>query len=326
MSPLNSVSSNQSAELSLFISRLSKLSKLQKIVITCNPCLEGVVGTVGLAYLSRVHPTHIRLIREDICQPCLDESIMCAPDYADESVVALTKRLLTGLERKVGTKEITRRIVLACASDAPDMPEIVHRYIRLAFLHGADAIEDIANSTVAEFNSLARNVETEREHTRQFVRFSRMSDGSFMSVFQPNANVIPLTCNYFVKRMSVERFFIVDPSHKVVSFHTPEMKTFSTIQLDDTSMKEILSRTNLATDECYIQAMWKCFYEGISLEGRSPDERGYDLRAHWMPKRIWQGLPELTANINTARSRGIPVRYQGHESKRNVHKFLGPHS
>jgi probable DNA metabolism protein len=210
---------------------------------------------------------------------------------------------------------------LACASDAHTMPEIVHRYIRLAFSYGVGALEDIADPTVAEFNALARQVETEREHTRQFVRFSRMSDGSFMSVFQPNANVVPLTCNYFVKRMSTERFFIVDPAHHIVSFYAPEMKTFGTIQLDDASLEELLSRTDLATDEKYVQAMWRRFYEGVGLEGRGPAERGYDLRAHWMPKRVWQGLPELTASTNAeaARSQGVPARYQGRENRKDVH-------
>ena len=321
LSPLNSGSSDQSVELISLVERLTRLSKPQKVVISCNPSLEGVVGAVGLTYLSHANPAHVRLVRENFCQPSLGEHILCGPDPSDDSVVALARRVLTGLEKKVGSKEITRRIVLACASDAYSMPEVVHRYIRLAFLYGVGALEDIADPTVAEFNALARQVESEREHTRQFVRFSRMSDGSFMSVFQPNANVVPLTCNYFVKRMSTERFFIVDPAHHIVSFYAPEMKTFGTIQLDDASLEELLSRTDLATDEKYVQAMWRRFYEGVGLEGRGPSERGYDLRGHWMPKRVWQGLPELTANTSAeaARSQGIPARYQGRENKKDVH-------
>ena len=320
MSPLNSGSSNQSVGLVSLVEKLTRLSKSQKVVISCNPSLEGVVGAIGLTYLSHANPTHVRLVRESFCQPSLGEYMLCGPDPSDDSVVVLARRVLTGLEKKVGTKEITRRIVLACASDANTMPEIVHRYIRLAFLYGIGALEDIADPTVAEFNALARQVETEREHTRQFVRFSRMSDGSFMSVFHPNANVVPLTCNYFVKRMSTERFFIVDPAHHIASFYTPEMKTFGTIQLDDTSLKELLSRTDLATDEKYVQAMWRRFYDGVSLKGRGPTERGYDLRAHLMPKRVWQELPELIASTSAeaARSQGIPTRYQGREDRKDI--------
>ncbi len=44
------------------------------------------------------------------------------------------------------------------------MPEIVHRYIRLAFSYGVGAHEDIADPTVAGFNALARQVETERAY------------------------------------------------------------------------------------------------------------------------------------------------------------------
>ena len=101
------------------------------------------------------------------------------------------------------------------------------------------------------------------------------------------------------------------------------MKTFGTIQLDDTSLEELLSRTDLATDEKYVQAMWRRFYEGVGLEGRGPAERGYDLRAHWMPKRVWQGLPELTASTNAeaARSQGVPARYQGREKQKGCASY-----
>ena len=45
------------------------------------------------------------------------------------------------------------------------------------------------------------------------------------------------------------------------------------------------------------------------------------MRAHWMPKRVWQGLPELTATTSAeaARSQGVPARYQGRENRKDVH-------
>lgn len=49
----------------------------------------------------------------------------------------------------------------------------------------------------------------------------------------------------------------------------------------------------LASDEPYVRALWKRLYDGLALEGRGPYERGYDLRTHWMPKRLWEGLVEL---------------------------------
>mgnify|MGYP001682793594 FL=1 len=70
-----------------------------------------------------------------------------------------------------------------------------------------------------------------------------------------------------------------------------------------------------------MQAMLRRFYEGVGLEGRGPAERGYDLCAHWMPKRVWQGLPELTASTNAeaARSQGVSARYQRRENRKDVH-------
>ncbi len=64
--------------------------------------------------------------------------MFCGPDPSDDSAVFLAKRVLTGLEKKVGTRGITRRIVFGMCQ-MPTMPEVVHRYIRLAFSYGVGA-------------------------------------------------------------------------------------------------------------------------------------------------------------------------------------------
>ena len=45
--------------------------------------------------------------------------------------------------------------------------------------------------TDALTDDLARHVLGECEHTRQFVRFSHMADGSYAASFSPGANTIP---------------------------------------------------------------------------------------------------------------------------------------
>ncbi len=57
--------------------------------------------------------------------------------------------------------------------------------------------------------------------------------------------------------------------------------------MDDTSLEELLSRTTLRLmGSSHASHVGERFYEEIGLEGRRPAEEGYDLRAHWMPKRV----------------------------------------
>lgn len=64
----------------------------------------------------------------------------------------------------------------------------------------------------------------------------------------------------------------------------------------------------LASDEPYVRALWKRLYDSLALEGRNPYERGYDLRTHWMPKRLWEGLVELDPRSADPGTH-VPARY-----------------
>lgn len=189
------------------------------------------------------------------------------------------------------------------------MPEIVHRYLRLGFSVGPRVREMIADPRVAAFDGLARYVLNECEHTRQFVRFSHMSDGSYVASFSPKANTIPLTASHFAARMGTERFCLVDPMHQVAAFHEEGHKTCTLVSLDARLAQSLTNRHDLADDEPYVRAMWQRFYRGTGIPGRGRAERGYDLRMHWMPKRLWNGLSELDEPTEPAHL-VIPNRYR----------------
>ena len=192
----------------LIIEQLRELcsSSSHGVALVCNPSLEGVVAAIGLVYLAHISTSELRLVRSDAYQGRLGEICISGPDPAKESTVTLAQRVLTGFERQQG-REAIRRIVLACASDEPDMPDIVYRFMKDGFSRKDRLIEHFVDDTTYALNALARQVATECEHMRQFVRFSRMSDNSFMAVFKPHANVLPLASGYFVRRLGNERFF-----------------------------------------------------------------------------------------------------------------------
>lgn len=189
------------------------------------------------------------------------------------------------------------------------MPDACFRYLRLGFTCGAQVREMIADSRVAAVNGLARFCKEECEHTRQFVRFSCLSDGTFAAVFRPKADTVPLVAGHFAARMQGERFMIIDPVHRHAAFHQPG-KGCEIVVLD-ARMAERLSRLeDLADDERYVRALWKRFYDGMALPGRDVSQRGYDLRVSWMPKRFWGGLTELDPRSLDAGA-STPKRYQG---------------
>ena len=268
-----------------------------------------MLSSTGVGYLAHARAERIRLVSRASCQAALGEALVEGPSTAQEGTIELAERVWRGFERAMAkgcerTKgdrcprgcpgACLRHVVYACASDDANMPETVHRYLRLGFAHGHELRSMLADPVVSAADALARHVAGECEHTRQFVRFSHMADGSFFAVFRPHANTLPLTCGYFAARLATERFCMADPLHGVAVFHDPDCPP-APVRLDTGLMRQLVSRQDLHPDEEQVRAMWRLFYEKTSLEGRGKRERGYDLRASWMPKRFWTGLTELGA-------------------------------
>ena len=293
-------------------------------LLACEPTLEGVLAAIGIAYLARVDEEHVRLVSSACAQPRLDENVV-GPFEVDDRMLALAGRVWRGLSAKVATGcprsrenhcpgtcagACATKVSYACAADDPSVPEAVHRYARLAFKVGPAIANMMSHPAVVKVDSLARLVLNECERTRQFARFSLLADGSYLASFRPKANTVPFVAGHFARRMGSERFCLVDPVHCVAALHDSGEKRCRIILLDQTLADELAARDDFSSDEQYVRAMWKRLYDGLALEGRGKEERGYDLRAAWMPKRLWADLPELDPRNSNPGSH-VPKRYQG---------------
>ncbi|MBQ6395648.1 MAG: TIGR03915 family putative DNA repair protein [Atopobiaceae bacterium] len=296
------------------------LSEGGDVLLACEPNAEGVLTAVALSYYARADAEHTRLHSKDGCQARLTERVL---DVETDGALAL--RVHGGFERELARScpragngdcrscrsACARRIVYACASSDEGMPDAVFRYMRLGFSVGGSIRSMLSHPDVAPVVDMAHEVASECEKTRQFVRFSHMADGSFFSVFSPKHDTLPLTYGYFRARMGSERFCIIDPVHSVGVFHDRRTEV---VHLERSICTSLVNRKDHASDETYIRSMWKLFYEKLALPGRDRSQRGYDLRMRFMPKRLWEGMPEFDSTLDPtldAYLDGIPERYRG---------------
>lgn len=303
----------------------SYLAAETNVVLACDQSPEGVLAGIGISYLAHAREGQLRLANVRALQPRLGEAVVRVPPDSAEETVALAQRVMRGFAAKVtaGCRKrkasgcplscdnaCVRRLVYATAADDDGMAEVVHQYLRLGFAVGPRIRQLIAEPRVVAFNDLARFVLGECEHTRQFVRFSHMADGSFAASFSPKANTIPLTASHFAARMRTERFFLVDPLHHIAAFHQVAEPRCQIVRIDAAIAQELASRTDFAEDERYVRALWQHFYQGTTTPGRDRSQRGYDLRTHWMPQRFWSGLSELEPQFGEE-PLVVPDRYTG---------------
>jgi len=258
------------------------------VVLACEHSLEGALAATGVAYLAHLSPASMRLADADDVQPRLGEVVVDVPPDG-----TLARRVWAGFVRTCcnGDEQAAHQLVYASASSDPAMPEAIHRYLRLAFSAGPGVFLMRSHPAVVDMLDLARSVSNECEKTRQFVRFSELMDGSFLALFSPGANTIPLVGGYFAARMREDRFCLIDTTRRVAAVHQPGWKSCSYLLLAPGD--PLPTSPALARDERYVRAMWKRFYDAMALPGRDREARGYDLRASLMPKRFWGGLTEL---------------------------------
>ncbi|MEY8436384.1 TIGR03915 family putative DNA repair protein [Atopobiaceae bacterium 24-176] len=304
------------------IDGLSRLGAQGPLCLSCEPSAEGVLTAVGATYLARLRPDAVRLQAQGPGQARLGEAVV-----AVETQPALAQRVLDGFLSATAPLASGRSMpryvrsprhlvsLVASMVDEPDMAEALHRYVRGGFSWGARVGSHNSDPAIARAEELATAASAECEHARQFIRFSRISTGEYLAVFRPKADVVPLVAGHFRRRMGTERFCIVDPSHGSAVLYAENR--LALVKLDRRASQEACAQLeSLHREEAYIRALWKGFYDAVSLPGRGKEQRGYDLRLKFMPKRLWQGLPELDPSVDTAwtfvpqayRTRGGPQK------------------
>jgi probable DNA metabolism protein len=255
--------------------------------------MEGVLGGIALTYLAHSDPSSTRICDHEALQPKLLERVLLVTEESEGDLVPLARRVWQSLGQRCGSG-CTNRILYACASDDPGMPQVVNRYVRLSFSLGTNVTSSLAHADVLAVDALARQVSSECEKTRQFARFSHLPSGGWFCSLSPKANTLPLCAQHFSRRMRGDRFCMLDPIHGIAVFHEEGDRSARVARLDAGMARQAReAASDVDTEERRFQEMWATFYRSMELPGRDATDRGYDLRARFMPKRLWDSLPEL---------------------------------
>ncbi len=249
-----------SGEVNRLVAAVSETARRYGVLLTCEPAAESVVAAVGVGYLAHVGEGALELCRADWCAPRPGQVVLGPLDSADAEVAALSRRVLTGFAKKAG-REGARRAELACASDDPDAPETVHRYLRLGFARPWELRPQATDKRVLAADELARLVLGELERTRKLARFSPLRDGSLIACVEPAAHVVPLAAPRFARLLHAERFCLVDPRHHMAAFHEARAARCVLVGLDERLCEHLagMASDDLALSERRIRALWSLF-------------------------------------------------------------------
>ena len=157
---------------------------------------------------------------------------------------------------------------------------ILYRFIRKLYRCGAPLLSDLTDETFLPIRKALRNLSTETEHYRGFVRFSEFN-GVLGSEIEPNNRVLPMLRHHFCSRYQNETFFIYDRTHQEALFYAAG--TARILPLEDFQMAAP------SEEEASFRLLWKRFYDTIAIRERENPR----CRMSFMPKHHWKYMTEF---------------------------------
>ncbi|WP_172135455.1 TIGR03915 family putative DNA repair protein [Adlercreutzia sp. ZJ473] len=270
--------------------------------------LEGLLSAIFAAYANHEDPSDV--VREGVMQPRLAQRLARI-----ETDVSHADRVRRGLCRACGHQAFGA-VKKAALSAREDAGTAAYRFVRYAMdsqkkrdcarcrkratCSGAQgrgpcprqrgrALSDVTHPAVEPLFRIARAVDQECEHMRQFIRFEHLrSDEAdvWFARCNPRDSVVPLVMGHFVERFSIQPFIIYDENHHLAGVF--DGSTWYLVRTDDPATS-LLELPGHAADEAAMQQAWKRFYRTVAVESRYNPE----LRRHFMPKRFWRNLTEM---------------------------------
>ena len=156
-----------------------------------------------------------------------------------------------------------------------------------------DLMQNASDADVLAVRNTCRRVLHEQLRMKQFVRFQKAKDGTYLGVVSPDHNVLPLVINHFRDRFRDQSWLLYDAKrhygYYYVDGESPIRITFENeaeVPFDLSNGK--LNDDVLSADDQLFQELWRTYFKVICIRERiNPKKQLSD-----MPRRYWKYMTE----------------------------------
>ena len=222
------------------------------------------------------------------------------PLFADEPHRVMTdgtkaERVWKGLEQRLSAGGL-RIISLSWLSEEQALRQPLFNYVCKVFLlpKGAPSLEhNASDEDVLAVRNTCRRVLHESQRMKQFVRFQKAKDGTYLAVVAPDHNVLPLIIDHFQDRFNDQPWLIYDARRHYGYYHECDARVVRITFADEASVPFDLSNGKLNTDilsdnDRLLQDLWRTYFKAICIRERmNPRKQLND-----MPRRYWKYMTE----------------------------------
>ena len=224
--------------------------------------------------------------------------LFCDHTYQVTSDEEKAKRVWNGLEKRLSC-EAMKLISVSWLSELKELNTPLFLYICKVFRQpqGSPSIErDFADPDVLTVTNIARRVLHEQLRMKQFIRFQKAKDGTYLGVVSPDHNVLPIIIDHFRDRFNDQPWLIYDAGRHYGYYYSgtasPIRITFENESAVPFSLENgKLHADVLSSDDQLMQNLWRTYFKAICIKERmNPRKQLND-----MPRRYWKYMTEKNA-------------------------------
>ena len=252
-------------------------------VYTFDGTMDGLLTAVFDAFALHEQPE--QLLKTGDALP-----LFCDHTHHVTSDDERAQRVWTGLEKHL-PREAMKLIYVSWLSELPELPTPLFQYICKVFRQG-DISKHFADPDVLTVTNIARRVLHEQLRMKQFIRFQKAKDGTYLAVVSPDHNVLPLVTDHFSDRFNDQPWLIYD-ARRHYGFNYDGHSVIRITFEDEAAVPFNLANGKLndevlSSDDQLLQNLWRTYFKAICIKERmNPRKQLSD-----MPHRYWKYMTE----------------------------------
>ena len=256
------------------------------IVYTFDNTLDGLLTAVFDSFFLHQQPEYLLGEGEQL------------PLFADEPHRVVTdnekaERVWKGLEKYLSNDGL-HMITISWLSEERALNQPLFNFICKVFREKVKNLErNASDEDVLAVRNTCRRVLHEELRMKQFIRFQKAKDGTYLAVVSPDHNVLPLIIDHFQDRFNDQPFLIYDAHRHYGYYFTPGEGAIRITFEDEASVPFDLSNGKmddsvLSENDKLFQDLWRTYFKAICIKERmNPKKQLSD-----MPRRYWKYLTE----------------------------------
>ena len=251
--------------------------------------LDGLLTAVFEAFALHEQPE--MLLSEGDPVPLFCDRLYAVPTNTEKA-----GRVWKGLEKRL-PKNVVKMLAVSFLSEMHELNNPLFQYICKVFRQpeGIEGIErNFADPDILAVTNIARKVNHEQHRMKQFIRFQKAKDGTYLAVISPDHNVLPLVIDHFADRFNDQPWLIYDAKRHYGFYYDGTGEPVRITFEDESSVTFNLAngRLNdevLSDDDQLLQDLWRTYFKAICIRERlNPRKQLQD-----MPRRYRKYLTEL---------------------------------